>query len=301
MIRSALALALLVSCASPTAESPVVDDVVDVEQPLACPEVSAPGDDGEPAPHSSHHRVLLFDDDLVDVQVDVRVREMPDDGLRFFALQVNLDDVWAHGGLQGDMEANWGGLTSGDGYDFTGNDAAVLEAIQNSPTRLLPTSWEVGRWYRYRVTRGPLETLPAGEYAVLDGAPVVIDHPREMYRWDFTIEDVDTGDVVYAAYLHTRAAVIDGVSYWTETGYGVGCNDRLTVDWSDPLVTSASMGGPALPQRIAKSISQSTCPVACSTDLAQADHGGQWGTTQTFGQARAEGSVTGETVWLRTR
>jgi hypothetical protein len=248
--------------------------------------------------------VLTFDRDLIAAQVDVRVREMPDDGLRFFALQTNFDGAWAHGGLQGDQEANWGGLSRADSYDYEGNELHTLDLIQNSETRLLPVTWQLGRWYRYRIERGPREVLPPGAYSIQgggDGTPIVVDHEREMTRWDFTIEDLDTSELVYEAWLHTAADVFTSVTYWTETGYGVTCNDRLTVDWSDPLVTSASAGGPQLPQRIAKSIDNSTCPAACTSDMDAADHGGEWGTTQVYGRARAESSTTGQVLWLRAR
>ena len=32
---------------------------------------------------------------------------------------------------------------------------------------------------------------------------------------------------------------------------------------------------------------------------AQADHGGDWGTTQTFGQERGEASTHGQILWIR--
>jgi hypothetical protein len=286
-------------CVTEGAPPPTAPDVADVE--LACPDVAEPGEDGEPAPHSSHHGVLTFQRDLVGAQVDVRVDEMPDDGLRFFALQVSFEDAWAHGGLQGDMEANWGGLKSDLDYGYRGHEAEVLEVLQNGPARLAPVTWELGRWYRYEIARGSLETLPAGPYAVLDDDPVDVDHDREMWRWDFTITDVETDVVIYEAALHTRAATFGAISYWTETGYGVTCNDRLTVHWTDPLVSSASEGGPHLPQRVKKSLGQSTCPLACTTDVAQADHGGAWGTTQTYGRAREEASTSGQVLWLRAR
>ncbi len=254
-----------------------------------------------PEPHSAHQFVSIPVDDMVEASVELMVEKSQDAGLKFWALQVNYEHVWAHGGLQhigGKRQSNWGGLHKVYDYAVAGNEQKTLEWIQNhEPTRILPTAWTEGRWYRYVVTRGPQETLPPGPYSVLDEAPVQVTTTRVMWRWDFTITDIESGAVVFSAFLHTQDPTIKSLTYWTETGYGVTCTDVLTAHWRNPAVKSQGSGR-LTNFRISKSIAQSTCPPENTTDI-QPESFPERGTVQTFGVARRFDSKNGQLLYSR--
>jgi len=254
------------------------------------------------APHSIHHDLQLDGDPITAASVEVRIDEVPRHGLRFFALQVDFAEVaWAHGGLQADPsngKANWGGLASGIDYSFEGSEATVLSRIQNAPGRVAAVSWQTGTWYRYTVTRGPEEVLPAGSYAVLDETPRPVATARKMWRWDFEIRDIGTNRVVWHKHLHVAHPMITSITYWTETGYGITCDDKLSVSWRNPYYWAGN-GQKRLPLRVAKSMSQSTCPSGATTDMGAANVGGVWGTRQTYGRPRQPGSTDGQVIYER--
>ena len=253
------------------------------------------------APHSSHHQLRLKGNRYVGASVDVKIDEVPRHGLRFFALQVNFADVaWAHGGLQKDPDegqANWGGLVPGVSYDYEGHELDTLQNIQNMPGRTREASWREDTWYRYEITRGPLEVLPAGEYSVLTEEPTMVPNDREMWRWDFTIREIETDVVVWEQSLYVAHAVITSATYWTETGYGMTCDDRITVQWRNPYFTDED-GEQWLPHSIKKSIDNSTCPDDRTTDMATAQNGGEYGTVQYYGVERAPGSRDGDLLYI---
>ena len=256
----------------------------------------------EAAPHSLHHRLALRHNEYVGASVEVRVDDVPRHGLRFFALQVNFADVaWAHGGLQADPEdgkANWGGLVSGIDYDFEGAELEVLSAVQNMPGRTSPADWEEDTWYRYDVRRGELTELPPGEYSVLSEDPVMVENAREMWEWSFSITNVGTGEVVWENHLYVAHPVITSATYWTETGYGIECTDKLTVKWRNPFFERED-GTSDLPHMIKKSMRQSDCPNSSTTDMAAADNGGEWGTVQFYGVERRPNSEDGDVLYLK--
>lgn len=256
--------------------------------------------DPDAEPHSMHHTLRLQNGDYVGASVEVRVDEVPDHGLRFFALQVDFSDVaWAHGGLQGgpdEPKANWGGLVSGIDYDYAGAEQEVLAAIQNEPGRTSGVRWTPGTWYRYEVSRGELEELPPGDYAVLDEEPVTVAEPRQMWRWTFTVTAVDSNEVVWTHDLFVAHPLITAATYWTETGYGIDCTDKLTVQWRNPLMHRDD-GAEVLPFDMRKSMAQSTCPSQSTTDMAAVDNGGKWGTIQWYGVERPESSRDGDLLY----
>jgi hypothetical protein len=303
-LATALPLLLLPLACGP-AETTLREDPAPAEEEAPfCEGLEAMDTDGEPAPHSAHHGVRLGHDDITEASVEIRVREVPNDGLRFFALQVGFGagEAWAHGGLMrdpSDGHANWGGLKSDLDYGYEGHELEVLAVLQNENPRTQPVSWEKDTWYRHSIRRGELTTLPAGEYSVLDDEPVLVEEERQMWRWTYEVRRVGDDHLVWSHDLFTAPEHITSMSYWTETGYGVTCTDRLVVDWRSPSYVSASDAGPHLPKRITKSLAQSSCPAACTTDVVAADHEGTWGTTQTFGMPRGEASAHGQVLYLR--
>jgi hypothetical protein len=272
-------------------------------EPHACEAINAEsvGKEDPPEPHSSHHLLKVAPNDLVEVSVEVKVRKVPTEALRFFALQVNFNgDAWAHGGLQRDPtdgRANWGCLVRGIDYDLEGAELETLNQIQNVEGRTGPAPWQLDTWYRLHVVRGDAETLPAGMYSVLDEDPIEVPHDRTMRRWDFTIEEVESGAVIWQHHLFTQATRISSFLYWTETGYGMTCDDVIEVDWRNPLYHSLAWGGPRLPDHMQKSLSQSSCSLSATTDIVKADLGGDWGTTQLYGTLRPEDSCHGQTLY----
>jgi hypothetical protein len=281
-----LALALAVCACVPAPATPP-------EEPPAAPtkrQATPANPTKPPAPHSAHHQVQLDHRDLVEVRVEVRVDEVPLHGLRFFALQVNFPNgAWAHGGLQRDPSdgvANWGGLLGGIDYDYRDRPRDVLAAIQNLPGRVGPARWATERWYRYRIWRSEREVLPPGDYAVLDEPPVRVAEARRLRRWSFSITDVLSGEEVYLQALYVDADTIRGFTYWTETGYGIGCEDRLVVRWRDPEYWRAGGEGPLTPRSLRASLRQSDCPPGTTTDVCAEDNGGRFGTVQRYGVVR---------------
>lgn len=252
-------------------------------------------------PRSAHVRLSYDADDFIEASVEVKVDALPNKGLKFFALQVNFDRAWAHGGLQhigGKLQSNWGGLSNQFDYSFGGHELETLELIQNNETRIIPHDWKTGRWYRYTLKREPQVTLPSGLYGVTDGPKINVDHPRTLWQWRFTETDVETGQVIYDATLHTADAVIRSLIYWSETGYGVSCSDLITVHWKGLSATSLSKGLMA-PKRMSKSLAQSNCDLQTTTDLAPEEPFGQRGVLQTYGIPRAPGSVDKGVLYSR--
>lgn len=191
-------------------------------------------------------------DGVTRVSVEVTVDRTADEGLNFFALQVNFDNgTWAHGGLQ-DLDGpddsrreavNWGGLVSRGGgnadYDNIGDEevqAAALDLIQNpdADKQVEDVDWSRGTEYVFTIERGDLHHFEPGEYVLTHGEdPVYVDHPRDLYEWTFTITPADGGPPIYEGTLYNSSDTVDSFTYWNESGYG-STNDDLEATWSDP-------------------------------------------------------------------
>lgn len=249
----------------------------------------APASSRGAEPRSAHHTVTSKGA-IVEASVEVNVAAFPTHGLSFFAIDARFAGGGAaHGGIQYSADrrrANWGGL-AGAGYaTSTPTEVkAFVEVLQNAPGRTRDLAWASQRWYRMRIARGPLETLPAGDYAALDEPPTTIDHARTMRRWDFSIRDLASEQVVFSQVLHTQGETITSWGYWTETGYGVTCSDNLEIQWRYPKYLAESATQAALPLRIARSVDQSDCPVSQTTHIG-VDAPRRLGTIQRYGVAR---------------
>ncbi len=298
-----LLIATLVACAAPQesrAPASAADRIVPPGQLDGG--TNAPEDKGkEPEPYSSHHLLDLADHDLVEASVELRVDEVPSHGLRFFALQVDFGDVaWAHGGWQMDPKhgkVNWGGLTHSHNYQFEDHKLETLRRIQNMPGRLAEVSWKSGTWYRYIVYRGAQETLAPGAYAVLDEEPMQVAESRTMWRWNFEIREIETDTIAWQHHLYVAAPVMTRMLYWTETGSGIQCEDRLTVNWRNPSYKTVRSQVAQSPLKMFKSLNQSTCESAATTDIRPIDNGGHWGTVQTYGLPRPADSKHGGVLY----
>ncbi len=266
---------------------------------LAAPSAEAAGE-----PHSAHQFASEPQQDLTDVSVELEVEPIDLGALKFFALQVTFPNgVAAHGGpqaLSGAQKVNWGALTSNSNYAYdastpTSVRLAALEQMQNAPVRTDDFAWSPNVWYRLDVTRGASDSLPAGNYSVLDEPTVYVDHARTMRAWTFTVSRADTGAALHTQTLHVAADTIQSFMYWTETGYGVTCTDKIRVHWRRPRFTSAASGEGA-PTKIVKSIGQSTCDATATTDI-QVETPNVMGTLQTFGEPRPATSHDGDVLY----
>ena len=252
-------------------------------------------DDNTPQPHSAHQKPDVDAAGARSAAVDVMIETLPGHAFQFFAVEIDFaHGTWAHGGLQSGNEADWGGLDGAYGYNFQGHQADVLEHLQNAPGRMSSVAWQTGVWYHFAVDRIEQETLPAGSYSVLDEPPTTIDHPRTLWRWDFTVTRTD-GTAVWNQPFYTDSDTFTGWSYWTETGYGETCADIVTAHWRSPRFDGVTTGW-ASPTRIVKTIGQSTCSNDATSDIATDDIADQ-GTVQYFGAPRAPGSMTGQALY----
>lgn len=169
-------------------------------------------------PDSSKSKIYNYD-------VDVKIRNFPANAdrkwLYYFSLQVNFTghDEWSHGGLQwsGTQEfrdnnnkgINWGG----------GSDWAGYGGIGSTNT---PFTWNLGKWYRYRVWRLNKEK---------DG----------LYRWLFAVLDYETGKERQYGTVKTKSEWIKNAVVFTETGYGVKCDTPQTyIEWRNPVFRDLS-------------------------------------------------------------
>ena len=198
------------------------------------------------------------------------------------------------------LKANWGGLTSNENYSFNDDTPAsvrveALDQLQNAPERTDFVTWKTNVWYVLEVKKDAQDkTFPPGKYSVLDETPVEVDHPRTLSGWTFTIREKDTSKQVWTKTLWVKSTTIKSITYWTETGYGVTCTDKLRVHWRNPLVGSGKQT--YAPTKIRKSLRQSTCPNETSTDIEK-ENEPQMGTLQTFGTPRAKTSTDGQVLY----
>lgn len=264
----------------------------------------APSALGAEEPHSSHLFAGQPERDLVRATVEVRVEPVTLEGLKFFAIQVGFsNDVSAHGGAMvssSEKKANWGALSSNSNYAI--NDQTpesvrleVLELMQNAPDRTVPLDWQPNVWYVLDVSRGPTETLPAGSYSVLNEPKVLVDHDRYMRAWRFQITRADDGQTILDKTLHVHAEFMTGFMYWTETGYGVTCDEKIRVHWRSPRFVSEK-SGERTPTTIKKGLKQSTCPLEKTTDF-QRESPELLGALQTYGEPRAPDSFHGQLLY----
>jgi hypothetical protein len=283
-VRARWLLALIPSCTAVTSRTPT---------PWS--EQDGKADGAGLAPHSAHQVPDLDAAGATAASVEMMVEAIPDHAFQFFAIQLDFaGGTWAHGGVQSGGEADWGGLGM-YGYAYAGHEREVLDQLQNLPGRVSSVPWSTGVWYRYDVALRGLETLPAGDYSVLDEPPTHVDHDRTFWRWDFTITSVADGTVVWQQGFDTNADTFTDWSYWTETGYGATCADIVTVHWRAPSFDGVSTGT-AAPTRIAKSIAQSTCGDDATSDIAGEDPAEQ-GTVERFGAPRDPSSRSGQAIY----
>ncbi len=254
-------------------------------------------------PKSAHHHLVSSHTKIIEASVELKVDQFPQTGLVFFAIQGNYTGGGsAHGGIMrsGDeLKANWGGLAGeGSKAGTTEELKAYMELVQNQPERSIPFTWDTGRWYRLTISRGPEETLPAGDYSALDEPPTHIDHPRTMRRWDFTVTDVASDEVVFSHKLHTKGETMSDWGYWTETGYGVSCTDELVAHFRRPRYREeGNEAGPhQYPQLISRSVYQSECDWQTTTHIATESHA-ELGTVQYYGSARPNWARHGTTLY----
>ncbi len=170
-------------------------------------------------PKSIHTYLESPQVELYNYDLDIRVTDFPaapDRGwLYYFSLQVNFTDFneWSHGGFQwsgtpefannGNKGVNWGGGSDWAGYGGIG--------VNNTPF-----TWEMHRWYRYRVWR-------------------VDDDAQAFHRWLFAVMDYETGQEHQFGTVRTKSNWIKSAVVFTETGYGVQCETpRTRVEWRNP-------------------------------------------------------------------
>jgi hypothetical protein len=185
-----------------------------------------------PEPKSIHTWLETDKTQIYAYDVDVRINDFPEKPelrwLYYLSLQVNFTghDEWSHGGLQwshtkefrnnGNKGINWGG----------GSDWAGYGGIGSTNT---PFTWDLGKWYRYRVWRLKKES---------DG----------LWRWLFSLKDYETGKEGQYGTVRTKSEWIKSAVVFTETGYGVGCEtERVDVEWRNP--TFRHTGGTAKPEK----------------------------------------------------
>ena len=181
----------------------------------------------EPKPKSIHTWLNSNVTQIYNYDVDVRINDFPTNPSRkwlyYLSLQVNFTGhkEWSHGGIQwsgtrefrnnGNKGINWGGGSEWAGYGGIG--------VTNTPF-----TWELGKWYRYRVWR-----LSKGK----DG----------LWRWLFAVMDYETGKEKRYGTVRTKSAWIKNAVVFTETGYGVVCGTpRIHVDWRNPVFRSTRPG-----------------------------------------------------------
>lgn len=179
---------------------------------------------------------------LTYVQTTVRVNEVPQQGLNFFALQVNFTNgTWAHGGLQynygKDWVANWGGLVfrGGGAADYQKAHQDDLIKIQNPKRTTHPYAWQTGKTYELIVWRGEQIHLDEGTYDSM-GKSVYVDKARTMWEWHFNITPINGGEE-FNATLYNSAATIKDFMVWSECGYG-SCGQIQRSNWSMPIYSN---------------------------------------------------------------
>jgi hypothetical protein len=180
-----------------------------------------------PEPKSIHTWFDSGKTEISNYDVDVRISAFPQfpdrQWLYYFSLQVTFTDYdeWGHGGLQwagnkefqtdGNRGVNWGGGSNWAGYGGNG--------VNNTPF-----TWQVGRWYRYRVLR-------------------VDQDARGLRHWLFAVLDYDTGSEQKFGTIWTKSEWIINAMVFTETGYGVHCDsERAKVDWRNPVFRCTEAG-----------------------------------------------------------
>ncbi|MBK9032284.1 MAG: hypothetical protein IPL61_13390 [Myxococcales bacterium] len=195
--------------------------------------------------------------ELVAASARVVVDRVAPTGLNFFALQVNFNNgTWAHGGLQDvdgpagtrTRQINWGGLVNrgGGSADYEQqDDRADLARIQNPPVgqHLGPYAWRTGVAYEYLVERGARVRLPAGDYRLIPGRPLVrVAKARTMYEWRFTVRPVAGDGPTFVAVLYDAADAITSFYLWNESGYGSTDAAQHTRWWAPRYVEAGASG-----------------------------------------------------------
>jgi hypothetical protein len=180
-----------------------------------------------PEPKSTHTWLDSDKSGLYNYDIDIRVVDFPKETeaswLYYFSLQVNFTDhdEWSHGGFQvanvvefsnnNRKGVNWGG----------GSDWAGYGGIGRTNT---PFTWEVGKWYRYRVWRLSKDK---------DG----------FWQWGFWVLDYETGVEKMFGTVKTKSEYIKNAVVWIETGYGVQCDtDRVNIEWRNPKFKCTAPG-----------------------------------------------------------
>ncbi|MDP3444017.1 MAG: hypothetical protein Q8T08_14265 [Ignavibacteria bacterium] len=178
-------------------------------------------------PKSIHTWLDSDKSNLYNYDIDLCVVDFPSmpntKWLYFFSLQVNFKNhnEWAHGGFQfADVEkfksnqrkgVNWGGGSDWSGYGGLG-------------TTNTPFTWELQKWYRYRVWRLPVDN-------------------KGFWHWEFWILDYETGFDKQFGTIRTKSEFINNACVWIETGYGVQCDtERAYVKWRNPIFRCLTQG-----------------------------------------------------------
>jgi hypothetical protein len=211
--------------------------------------VSAQSNLTDSEPKSTHTWLDSDKSDLYNYDIDVRIVDFPSnsapDWLYYFAIQVNFTghDEWSHGGFQlanvvEFSESNRKGVNWGGGSDWAG-----YGGIGRTNT---PFTWELDKWYRYRVWRLPKDD-------------------EGFWQWGFWVLDYETGVDQYFGTVRTKSEFIENASVWIETGYGVQCNtERAAVEWRNPTFQCLTPGQFS-PNR-GTATYNGTCKGASSTD-----------------------------------
>ncbi|GLQ88280.1 hypothetical protein GCM10007898_18490 [Dyella flagellata] len=202
-------------------------------------------------PHS-HAAFPQLPNEIIKVTSHVRVTNAVNQGLNFFAIQVNFpNQTWAHGGPQlvgGKYQMNWGGLVSrgGRATDYREeNPASDLLLMQNAKDseRSAPYAWVVGKEYVLTIERGKQVTFPPGQYVFIGSGPVVsLPNVRTMWEWKFTLKAADGHGPVQVSTLYDAADRISSFYIWNECGYG-SCNKGQSAIWSMPVYTALGASG----------------------------------------------------------
>jgi hypothetical protein len=201
---------------------------------------------GDPHSHASFPQLP---NDIIKVSSHVRIAHAIDQGLNFFAIQVNFPNkTWAHGGPQlvgGKYQMNWGGLVNrgGGSADYREeNPAADLQLMQNAADsqRSAPYAWVVDKEYVLTIERGNPVTLPAGNYVFIGSGPLVsVPNARTMWEWKFTLKPADGHGPIQVSTLYDAADHIASVFIWNECGYG-SCGKGQSATWSLPVYATLS-------------------------------------------------------------